>query len=222
MSRSGGTLQYQLVHELVARRKLGRGIGMGTAIARGDGSVVNSGKWIVAKQEIAMLWALELLRRGADGFGIYRDPRDVAASLMGFRSRQREREVPFEEIAPELKQALQWQRDWERSGRVTFYRYEDTRADWAAMLLDIAWKLGVGLEREEAAEIVELYSLDNNLARMEAQDRWLDFGDGSMLTKAHISEARGEPGQWRDVLTDEDVAIVWQIAGGWMEERGYG
>lgn len=210
MSRSGSTVQYQITKEIAESHVLSVGMGFGIGF-KGEDAVI---KTEPPKQHLIRLVEEDV----AIAIGIYRDPRDVAASLMKWREKKG-KDGSFEGVTEEWQNAIIWWNAWEP---LCSYRskYENVHPDkWYLEVLGIADILGVKMNVTEARLIAKKWSIKRNLARQEKQSRWMDFG--TMLTEAHVSDTMGMS-VWRDVLTDEQAHQVIEFAGeDWMKEHGY-
>lgn len=218
MSRSGGTLQYQWVKELIESYELGGGVGFpeGTWAIKGVS---------VFKTEQCQAWMTKMISEGeAVGVGTYRDPRDVAVSLMHFfKERYKHNEEykwtgSFEEvISTHLPAAIKWQGLWEQVPGILWQPYEMIMESPLLCVMQIAGFLS--LSSEHAPSIVEKYSLDRNVRRQRGIDGWIDRWN-SMLTKEHISPRRGRS-TWETALTREQVNQVEASCKDWMKDHGY-
>lgn len=226
MSRSGGTLQYQLTKELVERKGLGKGGGE----VHYATSIESSGSgFVVVKTEPCQDWKAAAVRTGAaKAVNIYRDCRDVVVSLMRFFRLQREwipkhpRSPKFDAITADCHIiALDNQVKWESLPGIHSSRYEDFWPDkWHEEVMRIAEHLNISISEKEAKEIAAEYSVVKNIERMAKVDGWWQ-PRRTLLTRGHISSRQGEPGTWKNVLTPEQVMIVERIAGDWLVSHGY-
>ena len=224
MSRSAGTAQYQMTRALVERHGLGGGDGFGMHYYPGK----RPDKWVVVKVERAMPKWLEAVRDGRGvALGIYRDPRDVAASLMEFRRRQaelwpraEERDGTFGDILPDLCDALEWWKEWEPLCSY-MVPYEMAVMNWPREVVHMAAALGIETDGMEAIEIAADWCVQRNAQRCEEQKQWISSND-TMLTRAHVGTRMGAIGRWREDLSDAAARLVEQIAGrDWMQAHGY-
>jgi len=226
IARSGGTLQYQLTKELVERKGLGKG---GGQIHFASPIASSGNEFVVVKTEPCQDWKAAAVRTGAaKAVNIYRDCRDVVASLMRFYGLQREW-IPNHQRSPKFNAitadgcivALDYQMEWESLLGIHSSRYEDVWPDsWHEEVVRIAEYLGIKVSGEEAREIAAEYSIVKNLKRMAEIDGWWQ-PHRTLLTRGHISPRQGEPGTWKDVLTLEQVMIVERIAGDWLVSHSY-
>ena len=214
MSRSGSTVQYQLVKAILEETGWGRGIGF-------------SNKWdnkekVIVKAERYAPWLGELLDSGkAIGVSIHRDPRQVALSLLHFytkRSEWQDGPLPtwYDVIGDWLPKAIDWHNSWTAHG-VQSFCYEDNRAHRLAWVCAIA--VGVDPETVDIVGIAGRFSLARQLERTNNMLKWIDNTD-TLLTQSHISPSLGRP-TWKNKLTVNQVFDVQSVAGGWMKRYNY-
>jgi hypothetical protein len=220
MSRSGGTLQYLITKSIVESAGIGKGVGFGTGAGGSHRGT------LVMKVEEAKDWAVENVMAGrADAIGIFRDPRDVAASLMEFREAKEEFDgKPQQNWLNDTVSALKWQKTWEAIPGVYMARYESHRGDWGRMACDIGYHLGVSLSYEEGCAIADEWSIPRMAERIEEikahEELWL--GKEWLLTRAHLGKHRGQAGRWERDLSREEARMVETLAGKeWMAAHGY-
>lgn len=244
MSRSGGTLQYQLVKGILEKTGIGVGFGFPKEID-------NPKVYIAMKSEPIQNWMVDRVKRDrAVMVNVYRDPRDVALSLFRFFSSRRimKEKIPEDELDPgavwetvirtHLPNAIKWQGQWEELGSNYPHRFYSVPYEYmvkglygevhrlSAFLSDAALgKTGdIDMAVEMANEIVDEYSIDRNLERMadlQEKGNWMRSGE-SMVTAAHIGPNKGAPGQWRKILFYRDIVQVQEAVGvDWFHDHGY-
>jgi hypothetical protein len=223
MSRSGGTVQYQMAAELVERAKRGRGVGFGINALD---MTFNDWELVVMKTEEPKDYLIEMAEAGkADVIGTFRDPRDVAASLMEWRSAKYTWENGFpvsamwSDILQETERAVRWQEAWASIPNAHMAQYE--YMDWGLEAMRIVLHLGLGdMSARHADEVADKYNVDANRERMaELDEDWIS--PHTLLTKAHIGKNGGAVGRWVSDLTRPQVRQVEDVAGEWMDEHGY-
>lgn len=224
MSRSAGTAQYQMVKDLVERHELGGGDGFGMHHYPGK----RPGELVVVKIERASSKWMKAVQEGRGvALGIYRDPRDVAVSLMEFRGRQAElwprkqgNGSTFGDILPDLCDAVEWWQAWEPLCSY-MVPYEMAVMNWPREVVQIATVLGIEIDGMEAMDIAARWCIYRNVQRCEEQERWISSND-TMLTQAHIGHRMGVIGRWRHELSKAQARLVELVAGeDWMEAHGY-
>jgi hypothetical protein len=167
----------------------------------------------------------DVIEDRADVVGIFRDPRDVAASLMEFRAAEknyRSRRVS-RDWKRETALAIGWQNAWESMPNAYMTRYENHRGDWAMMVCEIGCHLGIPLSIEEGSAIAEEWTIPKTKDRIQQiidDDLWL--GQEWLLTRAHIGAQKGKIGRWvRDLSRDEALYVEALAGKGWMASHGY-
>ena len=228
MSRSGSTVQYQIAKRIVESKGVGTGRGHFTDSLKQELMDAPDNHLYIIKSEQCWPWMKHMLTLNmAVGIGIYRDFRDVVASLMWFYSMRAvhlddvSRAGTFKEVSETTaKQALLWQSAWEVLPNVTFMRYESLWPNLSDMTEWVADKLDVALSQDEIRAIKEQCTLENNKHLIEEQDAWIDL-DGDMFTKAHISPCNGRPGRYSEVLDEAQIRKIDRIGGRWLRSHGY-
>jgi hypothetical protein len=222
MSRSGSTLQYLITKTIAEIAGVGRGIGHGQNLE----VLGSSPELLVFKSEEPKQWILDMVREEkVDVVGIFRDPRDAAASLAEWYAKR-------DEVKPELKVSwhqtigtvIDHQKLWESLPGVYMARYETHMPKgWVDMTLEIASHLGIRLDTKEAITIAERWSMKEQRKRIveiEVEDLW--FAMEWLLTRGHIGREQGKIGRWRQDLSTGQAQHVEALAGKeWMAEHGY-
>ncbi len=211
MPRSGGTLLYQLTKEIAGQKGI-----------RGKGFAKRKIKRGVVKADRCEGWMIERINNGALAFGTYRDFRDVIVSLRTFYTRRsqakgRGRQWTVKDVLEYRPNILEVYRCWQPYAM--WFRYEDDNLA-LNIVENVTDFLGVSLSSIEKQAIIDKYSLVSNEKRIRGQNVWMEAGDGSMLTKIHISPTRGRS-TWREALSREDLVRVEAIGGNWLKEYGY-
>lgn len=223
MSRSGSTVQYQLVKEMIERSALGFGHGISTRLTAD--ACLDSQDLHVFKAEEFMAWEGNLIDDGAAiGVGIYRDPRDVMVSLDRFYRERAEFAMlndytGFESVFDtHMNNAVRWQMTWEAHG-IPFLRYEDYWPTMVGMAGDCSLALGLNVCETIINIAKNEYRRARNLERMRALERWYD--GTTSLTKTHIGPQGGRPGAWRETLSQDQARLVETTFEQWMRQHGY-
>lgn len=167
----------------------------------------------------------ELAKGKAFGLYIYRDLRDVVVSKM------RKENKTFQDIYQSyfIESLLYESRLWLRCKNLMVSRYEDVMADLPREVGRIAEFLGIQISRHQAVEIAAEYSIPKQRERIQ------QAVTGSMIVDPFFQNARydpysnlhdnhiagGEIGGWRTRLTPWQIALVEQVAGDWLVEKGY-
>ena len=216
MSRSGSTLQYQLVREILEEADWGRGVGF-------------PNKWdkktkVIVKAERYAPWLGELLDGGkAVGLSIHRDPRQVALSLLHFytkRSEWQDGPLPtwYDVIGDWLPDAIDWHNSWTAHG-VQSFCYETLYDRLHRLAWLCAGAVGVDPTTIDIVGIAGRFSLTRQQERTDNMLKWLDNTD-TLLTQSHISPSGGKK-TWENKLTVNQIFDVQSVAGGWMERWNY-
>lgn len=227
MSRSGGTVQYQLVCEVAKFANLAKPIGFLTDTRYKQAQ--RDGYSVVGKSEPPQDWMLREVRRGnAKVFTIYRDPRQVCASLIRFfqaRDEYRNIEPPDDYfdwvLEGPFRDALRWFSEWEQLpyNLVHVDCYEECHPDaWHLAVMDYADFLEVDLPINQSRLIAAKCSIFTNTVQIENLSRWIN--GNNLLTKAHIGPNEGDL-SWASELTDEQINRVELEARHFMEIHGY-
>jgi len=222
MSRSGGTLQYQLVVEIAGYAGIAKYIGFLALDEYRKASA--EGRFIVGKSEEPQPWMLDEVRAGrAKVFTIHRDPRQICVSLMRFyKSRNEYRNMAEPEdyfewvLQGPFSDALRWFKTWTElpEGSVFIDCYEDRHpVGWEQATRAYAEFLGIDMPDYVSFDITTQWMLDENYKRQKTLDRWID--GLNLLTKEHIGLT------WADDLTAEQIKRVESIAKSYMEKYGY-
>lgn len=219
MSRSGGTLQYNIVSSILREADVGTGIGYGTKVLKYRGDDL-----LAMKSEEPKEWLLDLVRDGqADIVGIFRDPRDVAASLIEWH-KSREEITGFKgDVGDTIGFAIAWQKIWEAFPGAFMARYESYYGRWEHMVADVANFLGIELTHGLFKQIAHEWCLSHQEIRineMKEEDLWQ--AQEWLLTQAHIGKDKGKIGRWQAELEPGFVKLVQVMAGKeWMANHGY-
>lgn len=233
MFRSGSTLQYQLVSEMIERA--GRGDRLDWTVPEAFGPMADK---IEATESVAdqMLvfkthlckhpMRVRLLDERALAVGVHRDLRDVivsGAQKMGV-------EPTADYSAKVAAGCVACANGWPRCDAYREWSYDRLTTDTAAVCLELAAYLGVPCTPELANELAEAYTPNRQTERIARAER-----EGLMKLSIEGSEARhmerhllhpnhlrdGRTGKWREQLSEEAVRVIEDVAGEWLTERGY-
>ena len=223
MSRSAGTLQYQLVKDAVESKELGLGYGF-----HYRHSVYPPDEISVIKTETPENWMLTAANNyDTRVVSIVRDPRDVAVSLLHFFNARHEYDPLRHDhwtlddiIAVWLERIMGWIKAWGTVSPLTLV-YEDCyHGGWDIPFSSMCDYLDLPLTASERIAIISEYTISKNIERQNALSEWID-PKRSMLTKEHISPNRGSPGVWKDILTYEQRYIIEDTYRKWMILHDY-
>jgi hypothetical protein len=249
MLRSGSTLQYNVVCNLVEAAGVGVARG-GVEHAGGEvpdlHRVASTSMMDVYKSHTMLAGVLEWVTRGAEGIRIsyiYRDIRDVAVSLI-------EKEGPGDErILGKLGDALTVYdelRTVRDSPHVLWQRYEDVVADRDAATREAADFLGLDIPPAIFDQIVEDSSIESARRVMGHMRRVVETQIGTVAPDEvrrirrgmrhgtyiavdpmtlihwnHVSRHGGASGVWRTELPAPLLEAIMERHADWLADAGY-
>ncbi len=259
MPRSGSTYQYNLARMVVQAAGLGVAhsyLDPGFNDMPGDGwpaavfqEWIDDDTYHVVKMHEAHPVAV-----GALGDGdvrllyIYRDIRDVAASLKRVRHRKGDSLLERVERAVTLYYTFRELRD-AAPDYVLWQRYEEAVPDPDEAARQVARFVGAPLSDAAIADVAQACSVDSAKKRCDdaqqqvvnqfqeirrhdpaAAQAWLrQIQQGQqivqdsefLLPHNHVSNRKGAPGQWRDTLSEYELSSLMDRYGDWFQEAGY-
>lgn len=217
--RSGSTLAWQIAHELLSRTRP-----VSSPMRTDPGRL-----WLHAlrPRHVRMVKVhfspamakRHFPQRGAQYLYTFRDPRDVAASLIrkGRYSTGHERRGP-DGVTAIVRRELRGDAFWRTRENLWVGRYEDISGDVPGLVRSLADFLHVHVDDESVAHIVDHVSVEKQ--RQRVVDSRVSGVDPSLrITANHITD--GTEGSWRSTLTPEEVAAIETVAGDWMRAHGY-
>jgi len=233
MFRSGSTLQYQIVSDLIERAGMGERCewmmpedfaGLAERLgAAGDGVLPMR----VFKTHVCKHPMRERLRDGrAMGVSVHRDLRDVIVS-----GAQKAGVEPSPDYTSEMVTGcLACADGWPDVPSLRAWSYERLTRDSAGVALEMAEHLGVACTPELACELGRRYGADEQrerIARAVAEGRMKQsvpgsenwHAEGDLLHANHLRD--GRTGKWRDSLPAESLRIIEDLAGDWLIKHGY-
>lgn len=227
MYRSGSTLQYQLVSDMIERAGLGqRSEWMMpeefAAIAEPEPPGMRVFKTHVCKHPMRIR-----LRDGrAMGVGVHRDLRDAIVS-----GAQKEGVEPDAAHCAEMVRGMLacWD-GWPECAAMRWWSYERLMNEPETVCVEMGEHLGVPCSPAIASEIAQAYSPPRQLERIEhaiQSGRMVPAVAGSarmhaagdLLHPNHLHDGRS--GKWRSVLSADARRAIEDIAGAWLTARGY-
>jgi hypothetical protein len=232
MYRACSTWQYEIIAHLIEKHWNGVRLGYltGEKFAAFDDVWADRACWSVLKShEGDQRFAVRIAEGRALAVYAYRDIRDVVFSLM------HKRRVSFETLFQQgmIHQILVNDRFWASQPGVLCQRYEELIADPMAGVEQLAAHLGLGLASGEAAAVAAEYSFQANRQRAERMGLRLraegvDLDDPTNVqyydaqTLLHWNHLReGRPGNWRDLATPRERAILARVCDRWLARHGY-
>ncbi len=226
MPRSGSTLQYQITCDLVESCGAGQALGwisppaLPALIRRYQDF---DGYLVIKTHTFTDLAAKLFDGRCAMAIYVYRDIRDVVVSLM------RKYALPLETVLTQspIASLLQNYYAWTALQPRLVSRYETMVSDLSGEVRRIAKFLDLRIDVQRSDQIANARSLQNQLTTIAAFD-FQRHGAGansdvydpvSLLHKNHIHS--GATGQWKDALSNAQVALLEAQAYGWIVQHGY-
>lgn len=222
MPRSGSTLQYQIVCELIERAGTGvRPKGWPSPIE--PRMVAAASPVYVAKMHDPDPRLQDLDPRFTRYVYVYRDVRDAIASHLQKMRAAGEGDIPPARIGDVVRQRMlePFMHFTTRPAPMLVSRYEEMIADVPGEVACIAGFLGIRLEESEYASIAAALELSAQREYLESH-RWSAdeaWDERTLLHRNHIND--GRVGKHRDVLSAAQLRAVERVAGAWLIERGY-
>ena len=234
MFRSGSTLQYQLVSELIERAGAGERTEwlmpeeFGPLAERLGKAGDERRPMRVFKTHVCKHPMRERLRDGrALALRVHRDLRDVIVS-----GAQKAGIEPDAAYAREMTLGcLACENGWPDCPSVRSWSYARLTLDTAGVVSEMGEHLGVPCSPVVAEDLAASFGPMRQRARIEralaegrmrqsvpGSDNW--HADGDLLHANHLKD--GRTGKWRDGgLPEEALRVVEDLAGDWLLARGY-
>ena len=222
--RSGSTLTWQVAHELLtsAQSESAQSVSAPLSTPRENLQLHALDPVDVRMVKVHFSPAMkkkDFPQRGARYIYTYRDPRDVAASLIRkgrYQPGHEKRGV--EGVTAMIHRELRGDAFWRTRETLWIGRYEELAQDVPALVRSLAEFLSVPVDEDSVKRISDFVSVDRQRERV-ADVR--DFGvDPSLrITSNHITD--GQEGAWRATLTSDEVAAIEVLAADWMRAHGY-
>jgi hypothetical protein len=225
MIRSGSTVQYQVVAELVERHRLGRRVGFiedqNAADVLSDARTTPGAVVLKAHQLIPAL--RQLVKGGtATLFYTFRDLRAVAVSAM------RKWELPFTHVIARdgwLETAVRASDEILTSPNVCSSRYEDIMYSLPKEVARWAEALDIAISASQVAALAQEFSFDAQkerikLIKIQKPDGKGDYYDsGSLLHHDHIFDGSVEG--WKTQLENWQIRQIERRFGPWLQAHNY-
>jgi hypothetical protein len=225
MYRSGSTLQYQIAAAIVETGGHGRRVEWCPphqfAMIR-DREKPYGGIRIFKSHEITDD-IRELFTAGnARGLYIYRDLRDVIASLM-IKDGSTFKKVLRSGI---IDQAIENHDNWTGLEEVHVSRYEEVMQDLVAEIIAISEFLRIPIGRDEAVKVAAALEIDKQKSRAAYRKNKVYsvignkmFDPDTLLHVDHIHD--GQPGKWQYTLSTDELLLIDRKYGHWLRAQGY-
>lgn len=222
MIRSGSTLQYQIVSDLVERFKIGFRVGYVTekTFPQAYSTYGEQVGYKVIKTHVCTTQIQDLFARGeAIGLYSYRDIRDVAVSAM------RKFEMSFEQLIQKkwLELSIENGALWRQQRGISLSKYEEMVVDLPAEIIRTAALIDIVISRYQAIDIAGEYGIEKQRARTETVQKIAgardSFDPHTLLHYNHIFKA--EIGGWKDHLSVDQVDFLEKKFGMWLRTNGY-
>lgn len=158
-------------------------------------------------------------QRGAHYVYTFRDPRDVAASLIRKGRYGPEHEKRGAEgVASMIRRELRGDAFWRTRESLWIGKYEEITQDVPGLVRSLAGFLQIPIDEEIVTRIGDHVSVERQRIRV-ADVRTSGVDPLLRITSNHITD--GQEGAWRATLTPEEVAAIEDLAGDWMRAHGY-
>lgn len=222
MPRSGSTLQYQIVCELIERAGVGeRPEAWPSPIEPEMGVGLRPVHVAKIHDPDPRLDAFDPLF--VRYVYVYRDVRDAIASHLQKLRAAGEDDIPPERIGDVVREQMldPFAHFTTRPAPMLVSRYEEMVADVRGEVACIATFLGLRLQPDDCRQIAAKLDLESQRRFLESrrwdpEERW---DDRTLLHRNHISD--GRVGKHREVLSEAQRQAVERVAGPWLVEQGY-
>lgn len=225
MIRSGSTLQYQVVAELVERHQLGRRAGFVDDQNVADilaSARVTPGMAVLKAHQLIPELRASLEQANACLFYTFRDLRAVAVSAM------RKWELPFTHVISRngwLETAVRASNEIMAFPGVCPSSYEDIVAALPGEISRWAALIGLTISPSEAAALAGEFSLQSQLKRIDLikqqkpEDKAEFFDSRSLLHHNHIFD--GSIDGWKTQLEAWQIRQIERRFGDWLRDHNY-
>ncbi len=232
MYRSGSTLQYQLTARLVEEAGMGKRVEWAkpeqfprVSEKMADYQGLKVFKCHICTDEIMA----QFKKQNALGLYVFRDIREVVASTLRKKYKGKKNEKFQGDFKKNLiERSLENYYKWTSLNNVLVSKYEEMILDLTKEAKRIAHHIGVSLPEEKYLEISEDLSLDKQIQRIEAYKKTVPgtelspknvINPDTLLHTDHITS--GETDNWRHELAREQIKLIEEKAGDWLQEHGY-
>lgn len=220
MMRSGSTLQFQIAARLVEEAGRGERVGWsrpGTFPELRDRHADAEGWRVFKSHDCTPEIREEIVEREGAGIYVYRDLRDVMASVM------RKEGLAFDDLweSGYLDACVENFEAWTSLPGVLVSRYEEMVADVPGEVRRIGERLGIEVDDATSERIAAEFSMESqrDRARRVEREGAGRFDPYHLLHGNHITDGRS--GSWRDTLRPSEVERIEARHGRWLSENGY-
>jgi hypothetical protein len=226
MRRSGSTLQYQIVKQIVEDAKVGKGLGWVDSEQFDHLQTKYAGEngYLVIKCHSYIENAKKLSSSGkAKAIYVHRDLRDVVVSTMV------KDKTSFWQVMRSglIRTVMEEYTQWNSLNDIMVSKYENMITDLTQETLKISRYIGVELHNTLANKIAEQFTIDQQVQRIQnfEYDKMGKragrnvFDPLTLLHENHIHSGKLE--QWKTALSSLEVGLVEDIACDWLIEKNY-
>ncbi|MDT9189848.1 MAG: sulfotransferase domain-containing protein [Limnospira sp. PMC 894.15] len=228
MARSGSTVQYQMVCEII--ESLGLGMTMGWVqvpnkelLDNLENAAFRKDKFLVIKSHDFSPQIKILVEAGkVKVVYVYRDLRDVVVSLANKFSKSTDNAIA------KLSHQLNNYYLWTSLENIMISQYENMVVDLYSEVLKIANYLELEVNNDLARSISNKLEINQQKQKVKKLDYDPDvikssgndlYDPVSQLHNNHINS--GKWGQWKESLSKEQIQFIESWAFSWLMERGY-
>jgi hypothetical protein len=233
MYRSASTLQFQITAQLVQDAEIGQQVGWIDAdrFSEVRRSYQDApGLKVIKVHKCTDSIITEFINNNALGIYIFRDVRDVYASMM----KQRQKSFDFLRQEGFLEACLENYKRWTTLPNVLVSRYSDIITNPAEEVRRIAAHLQIPINPSTCHTIAMSYNLEAQKERIESlKDRLMKMpqnpndhrelvdhhDESNLLHINHIDAAR--VGRWKDDFSEQEVDLIEKQVEKWCQQNGY-
>jgi FkbM family methyltransferase len=225
MSRSGSTLQYQIIKDLFSINNIGTPIGYlnGKDLLKRIINEKKSEKHFLVKCHDYIKLPEEIDQTCIDYIYSYRDIRDVVVSIM-----QKENKSFNEVLTPYFSQSLlENQLKIEAIKHLYVSRYNNLTSNLHEEIFRLAIFLQIDFEKKQLEKLATKYSLENQRKKINEidfenegiQKYGAKYSKETLFHKNHITS--GECGNYKQALTSLEIAIIQKQWKNWLSDHNF-